>query len=66
MILDFSLPNLRGDKIYKKTRKICLDGPVIMISSKEQISTAISLHKTRVNASLIKDEATKIYYGVAF
>ena len=57
--LDFSLPDLTGDKLFKKIREINPQVPVIMISSQEDISVAVNLLKMGVSDYLIKDEATK-------
>lgn len=57
--LDFSLPDLTGDKLFKKVREINPQVPVIMISSQEDISVAVNLLKMGVSDYLIKDEATK-------
>ena len=57
--LDFSLPDLKGDKLFQKIREINPQIPVIMISSQEDISVAVNLLKLGVNDYLIKDEATK-------
>jgi len=57
--LDFSLPDLTGDKLFKKIREINPTVPVIMISSQEDISVAVNLLKMGVSDYLIKDEATK-------
>ena len=57
--LDFSLPDLRGDKLFKKIREINPNVPVIMISAQEDISVAVNLLKMGVSDYLIKDEATK-------
>jgi len=57
--LDFSLPDVTGDKLFKKIREINPQIPVIMISSQEDISVAVNLLKLGVSDYLIKDEATK-------
>ena len=57
--LDFSLPDITGDKLFKKIKEINAAIPVIMISSQEDISVAVNLLKMGVNDYLIKDEATK-------
>ena len=57
--LDFSLPDLTGDKLFKKIREVNPQLPVIMISSQEDISVAVNLLKLGVSDYLIKDEATK-------
>jgi len=57
--LDFSLPDITGDKLFKKIMEINPQLPVIMISSQEDISVAVNLLKLGVSDYLIKDEATK-------
>ena len=57
--LDFSLPDLKGDALFKKIRDVNPTVPVIMISSQEDISVAVNLLKMGVSDYLIKDEATK-------
>ena len=57
--LDILLPDLRGDKIYKKIREVNPNVPVIMISSQEDIAVAVKLLKMGVSDYIIKDEATK-------
>ena len=53
--LDFSLPDLRGDKLFEKIREVNPNVPVIMISSQEDISVAVNLLKMGVSDYLIKD-----------
>ena len=57
--LDFSLPDLTGDKLFKKIKERNPQLPVIMISSQEDISVAVNLLKLGASDYLIKDEATK-------
>ena len=57
--LDISLPDLTGDKLFKRIRKTYPQLPIIMISSQEDISVAVNLLKLGANDYLIKDEATK-------
>ncbi|MBB5647176.1 sigma-54-dependent transcriptional regulator [Pedobacter cryoconitis] len=57
--IDFSLPDTTGDKFYKNIRRILPDVPVIVISSQENITTAVDLLKMGVSDYLVKDESTK-------
>jgi len=57
--LDFSLPDMLGDKLYQKIREVNSQIPVIMISSQENIAVAVSLLKMGVSDYLVKDESTK-------
>ncbi len=57
--IDYSLPDMNGDKLFKKIRNINPALPVIMISSQEEITVAVELLKMGVNDYLVKDEATK-------
>lgn len=57
--LDFSLPDMLGDKLYQKIREINSHVPVIMISSQENIAVAVNLLKMGVSDYLVKDDSTK-------
>jgi DNA-binding NtrC family response regulator len=57
--LDFSLPDMTGDKLFEKIRAIDPAVPVIIISSQEDIAVAVNLLKMGVSDYLVKDEATK-------
>jgi len=57
--LDFSLPDMEGDKLFQKIRAINPQTPVIVISAQDDIMVAVNLLKMGVNDYLIKDEATK-------
>jgi DNA-binding NtrC family response regulator len=57
--IDFSLPDMQGDELYKKIRESQPQIPVIIISAQEEINVAVNLLKMGVNDYLIKDEATK-------
>jgi len=57
--LDFSLPDMLGDKLYQKIREINSTVPVIVISSQENIAIAVSLLKMGVSDYLVKDDSTK-------
>lgn len=57
--VDFSLPDITGDKLFKKIKEINPDIPVIVISSQEKIMVAVNMLKMGVNDYLVKDETTK-------
>lgn len=57
--IDFSLPDIAGDELFKKIRESSPHVPVIVISSQEEVAVAVNLLKMGVNDYLVKDEATK-------
>lgn len=57
--VDFSLPDMNGQELYKQIRRIDPDVPVIVISGQEDISTAVELLKLGVSDYLVKDDNTK-------
>ncbi len=57
--IDFSLPDITGDDLFKRIREISPQVPVIVISSQEEVAVAVNLLKMGVNDYLVKDEATK-------
>lgn len=57
--IDFSLPDMRGDELFKKIRELNSTIPVIIISAQEEVSIAVSLLKAGVDNYLVKDDATK-------
>lgn len=57
--IDFSLPDMNGDDLFRKIREINPQIPVIVISSQEEVTIAVNLLKMGVNDYLVKDEATK-------
>ena len=57
--IDFSLPDMKGDELFKKIREVNPHVPVIIISAQEEVSVAVNLLKMGVNDYLVKDEATK-------
>ncbi len=57
--IDFSLPDMTGDKLYEKIRLVNASVPVIIVSSQEDIAVAVRLLKMGVNDYLVKDEATR-------
>ena len=57
--VDFSLPDITGDKLFKKIKEIDSNIPVIIISGQKDISVAVNLLKIGVSDYLIKDDSTK-------
>lgn len=57
--IDFSLPDMDGDELYKRIQQVSPDVPVIVISSQEEVAVAVNLFKMGVTDYLIKDETTK-------
>jgi DNA-binding NtrC family response regulator len=57
--LDFSLPDYKGDQLFKKIQEINDQLPVIVISGQEEISVAVNMLKMGVRDYIIKDENTK-------
>lgn len=57
--IDFSLPDMQGDELFKKIREVNPQVPVIVISSQEEVGVAVNLFKLGVSDYLVKDEATK-------
>ncbi len=57
--IDFSLPDMDGDALFKKIKEYNPDLPVIVISSQENISVAVNMLKMGASDYLVKDDATK-------
>lgn len=57
--VDFSLPDLSGDQLYKKIAETHPAMPVIIISAQENVGIAVELLKLGVNDYLVKDDNTK-------
>jgi two-component system, NtrC family, response regulator AtoC len=57
--IDFGLPDMNGEELYKKIRNAMPNLPVIIISAQEKISTAVDLLKMGVEDYLVKDENTQ-------
>jgi len=57
--IDFSLPDMAGDKLYQKIRDINSQIPVIVVSSQENITVAVNLLKMGVSDYMVKDDTTK-------
>lgn len=57
--IDFSMPDMMGDILYKNIRQVAPNVPVIVISSQEDVATAVNLLKMGVTDYFVKDETTK-------
>lgn len=57
--IDFSLPDMTGEQLYKKVRAVNTSVPVIIISSQKDVSVAVNLLKIGVTDYLVKDDTTK-------
>jgi DNA-binding NtrC family response regulator len=57
--IDFSLPDITGDRLFQKVREYNADIPVVIISGQEDIGVAVSLLKMGVTDYLTKDDNTK-------
>ena len=57
--IDFGLPDMKGDDLYKKLIVQNPGLPVIIISAQENVGVAVELLKLGVNDYLVKDENTK-------
>lgn len=57
--IDFSLPDITGDKLYQKITAADDSIPVVVISGQEDIAVAVELLKMGVSDYLVKDDNTK-------
>lgn len=57
--IDFSLPDMQGDELFRKIREVNPTVPVVIISGQDEVAVAVKLLKMGVSDYLIKDEATK-------
>ena len=57
--LDYSLPDIKCESLIKKIREHDSDVPIIIISSQEDINTAINLLKKGAYDYIVKDEDAK-------
>jgi len=57
--IDFSLPDMSGDELFKKIRDVNPHIPVVIISGQEEVAIAVKLLKMGASDYLVKDEATK-------
>ncbi|OON67232.1 regulator [Hymenobacter sp. CRA2] len=57
--IDYSLPDIDGEKLLQKLRELYPELPVIVISAQNKIATAVELLKLGATDYLVKDEYTK-------
>ncbi|OWY20096.1 sigma-54-dependent Fis family transcriptional regulator [Sphingobacteriales bacterium UPWRP_1] len=57
--IDYSLPDMNGEKLFREVKNQLPDVPVIIISGQEDIGTAVGLLKMGVYDYIVKDENTK-------
>ncbi len=57
--IDFSLPDISGDKLLARLRQRWPEVPVIVISAQSKIATAVQLLKAGATEYLVKDDNTK-------
>jgi len=57
--LDFSLPDITGDKLYNKIKEINNTIPVIIISGQEEIEVAVNFLKSGASDYIVKNNHTK-------
>jgi two-component system, NtrC family, response regulator AtoC len=57
--IDFSLPDITGDKLLRQIRERQPELPVIVISAQHKITTAVELLKLGASDYLVKDDNTK-------
>ncbi len=57
--MDYTLPDIKGDKLLIEIKKRCPETPVIVISGQEEISIAVNLLKLGAHDYLVKNEYTK-------
>ncbi|MEQ9167061.1 MAG: sigma-54 dependent transcriptional regulator [Fulvivirga sp.] len=57
--LDYTLPDMEGEKVLRSIKDFDPDIPVIIISAQEKIGTAVELLKSGAYDYIIKDEETK-------
>ncbi|WP_210517302.1 sigma-54-dependent transcriptional regulator [Hymenobacter terricola] len=57
--IDFSLPDISGDKLLSTLRQRWPEVPVIVISAQDKITTAVRLLKMGASDYLVKDDNTK-------
>lgn len=57
--VDYGLPDMNGQELFKKIRAQYPDLPVVIISAQEDVATAVGLLKEGAYDYLLKDENTK-------
>lgn len=57
--VDFTLPDMKGDQLYRKIAEWNAQVPVVIISAQEDVSVAVELLKLGVYDYLVKDDNTR-------
>ena len=57
--IDYSLPDMQGGELFKKIKEFNPEIPAIIISSQENIATAVELLKAGATDYIVKDENAK-------
>lgn len=57
--IDFGLPDIQGDELFKKIHNIYPDLPIIIISGQEKIEVAINFLKEGAKDYIVKNEHSK-------
>lgn len=57
--IDYSLPDMNGQELFKKIKQYNNDLPVIMISAQNNVGTAVDMLKLGVRDYLVKNDDTK-------
>lgn len=57
--IDFGLPDMRGDLLFKKLKEAQPSIPIIIISGQDDIETAINFLKSGAHDYIVKNEHTK-------
>jgi len=57
--IDFGLPDMKGDELFKKIKNTHPDLPIIVISGQENITVAIDFLKQGAKDYIVKNEHTK-------
>lgn len=57
--VDFSLPDYKGDELFKKIKAFNNQVPVIIISGQDEVNIALKMLKLGVTDYLVKDENTR-------
>ncbi|KIC62186.1 sigma-54-dependent transcriptional regulator [Chryseobacterium taiwanense] len=57
--IDFGLPDIQGDELFKQIKNVYPDLPIIVISGQENISVAINFLKQGAKDYIVKNDHTK-------
>lgn len=57
--IDFGLPDIQGDELFKQIKNLYPDLPIIIISGQENIEVAINFLKQGAKDYIVKNEHTK-------